>query len=137
MFHTFPQKYSNWHSLIMIHVISVSTSQQSVPVPVPLATGYRFQLLLCFCSHRCRLQLFCLALDGTGGNLLPFTVHIVLMPFQIRRLGKCLGAGATHKRLFPSVSSFMILEVRLVFEGFVTHVARKRSFITVNSLMLL
>lgn len=107
------------------------------PSRSPLAAGYCLQLLLRLSGHGCSLQLFCLTLDGARGNLLPFTVHIVLMPFQIGCLGKCLGAGATHKRLLPSVSSFMIFEVGLVFEGFVTHVACKRSFITVNSLMLL
>lgn len=110
--------------------------RQSGPVPAPLAAGDGFQLLLRFGGHGGRLQLFCLALDGTGGDLLPLTVHIVLVPFQIGRLGKRLGARATDKRLFPSVSSFMIFEVGLVFEGFVTHVARKRSLVTVHSLVL-
>jgi hypothetical protein len=89
----------------------------SVPVPSPLATGYCFQQLFCFSSHRCALQLFSLTLEGTGGDPLHFTVQIVLVPLQIRCLGKGLGAGATHKRLFLSVSPLMVLEVGLVLKA--------------------
>ena len=51
--------------------------------------GFKFLSLLwgkgaCGLSgRRCGLQLFCLTLDGTGGDLYPLTVHIVLMPLQV------------------------------------------------------